>query len=767
LAGASGRLSAKNRWFFADGPVPPWGIAPVTGHLIRILKEGFMKKSLSFIITALLFAALIALTGCEQATDNGNTVYAGRNTLYGSMTAADVQATIDEALAVNEPLVFEGGLTIGAGVVNLKNATIRIAGPVTTSNTAVIINAAYASLSWDPGATLNLNNANSIFIYRSQADAEQVTITGTNGTKVEFVERWEDIQSTATHVAVRNFTLGLTANHDYSTGSAIDPVDYSAALNKIYVLDKLTIPSDGAAPAAPYTAFVALGTVDVTGTNTVALAGTAITLAASATLTSSTGDVSIALPAASITTSALPAIKVEAGRDFTILSAVGTGFTGITVARLDGPGVLKVGSVLKTDVADTVTINAGNGTIEFTTALDSSAGIDIVLKDRVNAIFDDTIGVADFAFPVAADSSTGRVTFKKGVTFGAESGFRGPVEFNGAVARGNFALTFADVYLKNGVAVTLTDTAVVNLTAGSTIYRYDELFKTNDPIVTAQGDVVLTPVTGAILTALASPGTAPTTPEGIAALKKITLSGANLAITSGTLQVAGGGILEIDQKKLSTTGAAGALAVADGGTLALTGNVSSVIGFGIGDTTTSTVVNDIIVKGAGAATTLKASGGTVTLGGVVGGGKITGSVTEATLALGGTSADADINFALAAGNKTLTLDRVTLDLKDTGTLTISDATAVNVVALTNKAKLLLNQGTGAAGVDNENGYIVGGAHKGTIAGGARIAIGSTDASGATVYSIAHDAGSPVTITGKSSGTDHVVISKASTFVDTP
>jgi hypothetical protein len=400
-------------------------------------------------------------------------------------------------------------------------------------------------------------------------------------------------------------------------------------------------------------------------------------------------------------------------------------------------------------------ITGGNGNIEFTRGITAAASIEI--GGAVSSTFDGAVTVTSDAFTI---SSTGKTTFKSTLGLTQGSGgthnhtIAGDVEFQDEVTRtsGNLILG-GNVYLKEGKGITLTGVQTLTLTEGAVVHRG------TDPVLEAVADTTLTPITLAKLAAEPIPGTLPNTPEEIAALKKITLSAAGLAVTSGNLQVADGGRFEVNAVKLSTTGSAGTLSLADGGTIALT-VAGSVIGFGATDTVTATVVNDITITGAASVTTLKASGGVVTLGNSA----IRGSAADAALILGG-SASADIKIALAAGARTLNLDRVTLDLKDSGSLTLPEVSgAANIVSLTNKAKLLLNVGT--TGAENENGFI-NGTKTGIISGGDRIAIGATDQNGALVHSIAHDAGAPVLITGRNAaaGTNHVVITKAATFAN--
>jgi hypothetical protein len=684
------------------------------------------KKSLFFgaAALALFLAALMLMTGCSQATDSTTTV--GRNSIYGNVTAVELQTAVDRAVAAGESLVFESP-TIGAGQVNLKTARIVVRGTVTLSAGAFLNGADAAVTQADEDARIVGNTATSYYIYPQGMTHDWVT--GTNIIKVEYLPGGlSTMQSTSTHVAVREFKLGPARNNDYSVKpEGVDPNSFTTApggLTAIYVIDKLTIPADANVTGAGIDMW-ALGTADVTGDLDLSgITANDIVFAQCSTLTSSReGGVTIvfeaSVPGTKLAASTLN-VKVESGKNITVRG----GATATTLNKLDGSGTLLF------DADPTaVTINGGDGTIEF--AQPVTAGT-FVLKDTVKAVFGYNVTAATFT-PLT-NTSTGKVTFKGTVAFAAASTIRGAVEFNKAVTRTAGALgLLGDVTLKNDVGITFA--SADTLTLGKSV------FVGPDKILTAVGTTVLTPTATATLTAAAAP------PENadqaaIDAAKKITLGTEDLAITSGTLEVASGGIFAIATgRTIKTTSVAaptpsGFLQVAPGGAISLDA-IDAIISFGptVGDNTITGAI--AMVRAAGAAVTLGKS--------------ITGNA-GASLAI--TAADALLT--VTGGGKTLTLEKVTLDLTANGKLVIAGAASVNTVTLRNQAKVLLNSDPG---VINTKEYIKGNAHTAAISGDA-IARGANDTDGA-VYAIEHGTGNSVVLTGAGASSD-VEISKAST-----
>jgi hypothetical protein len=669
-----------------------------------------MRKSLFLVRTVIFLTALIIITGCKQIINRVTTTTDGRNSLYGSITAAGLQALIDRASVTGETVVFESGFSIGAGDVNLKNVRVVINGVVTN---AALLNGAYAVVT-PADKNARLTNTGT-YVYPEGTPHNWIT----GGTKIAFLPKGlNSMQSTATHVAVREFKLGPVANIDYSTGAAIDPKNYSMALVNIYVVDKLTIPANGIKPS--FMGLTALGTVDVIESNTTAFAAGGIKLAATSTLTSSTSAVEITLDAP-VT---LGAVNVELGKNITF-KTTNTPAT-VTMERLGGAGTLVFDAV-----PNVVTIKSGDGAIEFIRPIGTAS---FNLKGSVAATFAHPITTA--AFPAAADSSTGQIVFNGTVGFGTTpSVIRGDVVFNHNVVQGPAALSLlGNVNIQNGKKITLHLNSPVTLGADKSISAGAV------PVLTAvDSSVVLTPNGMTTLTAGAAAPDANPTDQDLLNAKTLTLGGASLTISSGNLQVSSAGIFEIyettpgPQITLSTTAAAaGALSVAPEGTIVLA-NKNSFINI-------SAAVNDVIITGTGnagsktTAAALKASGGTVRLCSSV----IKGSAGGVSLVLSGGSNSAVITV------KNLVLDNVTLDLSDGGSLVLPvNAANPSTVSLKNQAKLLLI----ADGVPNTNGFIKGGSFV-SLTGGLPLALGDTDADKAAVHSIAHQAGlNPVILKG--------------------
>jgi hypothetical protein len=691
------------------------------------MQEGFtMRKSLFLVRVAVFLTALIIISGCKQVINSTTTTTEGRNSIYGSITAIGLQTAIDRAAAAGETVVFESGLSIGAGDVNLKNVRIVINGAV---DNAALLNGAYASITRGNEKARITNTGT--YIYPTGKPHDLVT----GGTKIEFLpDGLSGMQSTATHVAIREFTLGPLADTDYSMGSAIDPKSYSTALMNIYVVDKLTVPANGQKPNS--IGLTALGIVNVIESNAVVFTTGGIKLAATSTLTSSTSAVEITLP----TPVNLGAVKVEMGKDITFKTTNAP--ATITLERLDGPGTLMFDAV-----PNTVNINRGNGTIEFIKPIGTAS---FNLKGNVGAIFDYPITMA--SFPAAADSSTGQIVFKGTVGFSTTpSVIRGDVVFNHNVTQGVGALSLlGNVNLQNGKKITFYPNHQVTLGADKSI------LVGAIPVLTAvDGNVVLNSIGMATLTAgAAAPDVNPTDQQLLDA-KTLTLGGAPLTIISGNLQAASAGIFEIyettpgPQIVLSTTAKGSVLSVAPGGTIVLA-NRNSSINLGVS-------TNDVTITGTGsaggktAATTLTASGGTVSLGDSV----IKGSAVGVSLVLGSGSNSAVIT------SKNLVLDNITLDLSDSGALVLPmNAANPSTVSLKNQAKLLLM----ANGVPNANGFIKGGSFV-TLTGGLSRALGATDANGAEVHSIAHEAGRNTVVLKGPVLAGNATISKTTTFFD--
>jgi hypothetical protein len=673
------------------------------------------KKGLMLGFIAVLSAGLV-LTGCSQATDSTATTV-GRNSLYGTVTVPILQSRIDAAIAAGESIILEDNLTInttGGTVVDFKTARVHVNGSITA--TGVTINAVDAAVTWE-GDDGEFATSTGGYLYRRSEDitkADGITLRITSGTGAQFVDRLQDITESATRAAVRNFTFGPVADNDYSTGTAIPIRVNATGLNTLYVLGELTVPPGGVPPSVLIADGIrALGTVNVTGNDDTVLSNAKVFLTNPATITSKVvGGVVV-----TIASGTLPNVRVESGQDITIKDGITDTFT--IPGKLDGPGTLRVIPVIAT--GGTVTIGGGNGNVVFEGTITS--GNALTIKNTGTAAFKDDVAITAASITIAGDA-----VFEGNVT----------TTTSGAVSFGG------NVTLHNGKAVTLAyATAVDTLTLalGKTISVGGALVTGGggeripvSPVLKAAMKTVLTPADGAVLTAAAAYNNT-ASDEAKAAAKQITLDTAALAITSGDLRVVEEGIFTIDGIALSTASIFGALSLEPGGVINLADN-TSIINFGIAAAETA------ITGDAAVVTSLTAKGAVVTLGQ----GAITGAGATLTphIATGGAAGTNDMIIGPIA-TKSLTLDGATLDLSESGKLTILGTGSVTLV---NQGKLFLVPD----GFPNTYDYISYTPNFGVIGGGTRIALGATEMNETSpvaiaISSIAHQSGAGVTISG--------------------
>jgi hypothetical protein len=362
-------------------------------------------------------------------------------------------------------------------------------------------------------------------------------------------------------------------------------------------------------------------------------------------------------------------------------------------------------------VVTALTINGGDGNIRFSEA---AAPTFISALNSGTVTFDN-----DVASLLAATDST----------------IAGNAVFGALTTAGNLAV-YGDVTLASDKKVTLANGKTLTLGAGKTVsVRFTP--RGQAPVI---APVLITGPAGVVLTAggtstlAAAPDPTQTSETAIANAKRLILAGSALEITDGILRVAPGASFAIDGVALTTGVAAteiGYLAVEDGGTLVLTATGTSSIG--IGDNT-----------GIAGASTLKASGGTITLGND----KIAGSVYGAVL----TGASGAPVFTLAA-DSLLTLEQADLNLASYGSLII---TAPARVILTERGKITLNNGTDGIPTTRSK---IGAA---TLSGGF---VGLTSPTATTtqqVWSVAHTDAAAADVSIAVSGTTDVTLAKSGT-----
>ena len=739
-----------------------------------------LKKSLIFGSVALFLAALITLTGCptDPETDSGGSSGAYKHSIYGTIVDPyQAQDIIDRAIAAGETVYLQHGLSLRPGHINFKNATVVVVGTVRNAGAdPLVLNAADANVTFQ--GSLDLNDDDH-YIYKGTAPSGIDTVN-----LVEFKERLDLIQPTATAAAVRKFKLGSKVNHDYSTSTdGINARVTAQLLRTLYVVEELTVPTDGVSPGIgagvdPLTVdpltIVALKTLDVLDSpadNTVFTSGR-VRQGTSATLTSTKGNVTLTYPAAA---TIIQNITVESGKTIKL-----RGLTGLTIAgKLKGAGTLEVESDL---AAGTVTIGhyvigGGDGNVKFTGAVANVTAVII--------------------------RSTGKTSFVNalsGIT--AESYIAGDVEFlGGGAVGGGLTVTGAgapadpvditlwgNVTLKNsdfpGIAagtyktISLTN-ATLTLGAGKTISigggKYSGTGATVPltPVLTAgsEGVTVTAGATPAVLTAAPPLSTSGSTNEDAAkrnANNKLTLSNAGIEITTGSLEVAPEATFEISDATVTTKlGTAtdidiGFLSIADGGKISLTETATA------GSPTID--IGDTLLSYATVGTaSLAASGGSVTLGN-----NTLEGAKAASLAVTGNDVAIGLDSGAAVvGGKSLTLKGLTLDLASRGNLGIGydAARVVNKLILTDGATLKLSnptEGSTAVDPDPATGLskigTLSGANvvRGGISGDSVLQILSNNASKTPkALTLAHDgSGSSVNITGTGGA---VVLNKSSTF----
>jgi hypothetical protein len=733
---------------------------------------------------ALFLAALITLTGCPTEADDDDSGGSGahRHSIYGTnVSPYQVQDVIDAANAANETVYLQPGLTIKNGHINFKDAKVYVVGVVSpaTIGDRLVINAADARVTFGPQGRFSLGD-NGHYIYPQGTPPAKTQVD--TGNLVEFKNSLETIQPTATAAAVRNFKLGTLSNYDYSTDSAgINARITAKGLKTLYVIDTLTIPTDGKAPGqgaesgADPLAITALKTVDVLDTPADSSAAKLerITLGTSSTLTSTKGNVTLTFDAAD---KSIPNVKVEQGREIKF-----AGLNGVFTieGRLTGPGTLEVGGTLTDAITiGTDLLGGGDGDVKFTgtvtgvtavviwstgkTTFDTAlTGLKDTTKDKPSYIAGDVVFSEDIKVQDGYLTLKGNVSLKNTPT-AAVSGNERDISLNASVA---------------------DKEAVLILGAGKTISVGGEKYSGTGgttipwtPIVTAAG-------TDNLELTVKYDGTASTTavfevPKPITftnstsedALKrnasnKLTLKTGNIEITSGNLQVVKDATFEILEKtvktKIPTTTdpKIGFISAVDGGRIALTSTNTAdanKANVDIGDA--GVVITWVATSANSSSAYLAPSDGTVTLGSST----IEGDTTAATLAVLTNSATIKVD----SSGKALTIRKANINLNTRGLLSIG-ATGSKLI-LTDGAKLSLAaipEGSTAVPPAEDAGFTKIGvnAGNGTISGNAVLNILSSNLSKTPkAVSLAHDGvGASVNVT---TGDTAATLNNGSVFI---
>jgi hypothetical protein len=585
--------------------------------------------------------------------------------IYGwDVDPYQAQEAINNAIAAGEAIVLEHNLKIQPGELNFKNAEVRVNGTVIFADG--VMNMADARVSWAPNAKIELPAA---YILRKGHKADAIGKVP-DGAMVEFVEGVEEIMSTTEAAAVRNFKLGPKQNHDYSKNpDGVDARITNENLRRLYVVGTLSVPSEGTplsgGPLDSLT-LIPLDTLDATGTIPVEVVASGIFPGTCSTLTSSRG-VTITWYNNEIR---IPNVRVEAGKEITLLQNPANPHPLIIRGKLTGPGTLTFG-------ATDITINGGDGNFIATGA-----------QARKLSVY--TTGTAIFTHDVAIPYDGLGSVIHSNVTFKGNVNAIDSLALMGDVTLGQGSLG-------TGQQITIAQGRTLTLGAGKTITVQIEPKDTTNiisaPLLAAvDGDVQLRAEDdGIALRTLPRPDNKP---DDIAEAKAIlvrTIGTVNtnldrLQIVTGTLQVLPEAILSINGTNAADTsvelytninGSAkqfGYLAVAAGGTLSLANSNFFTIGYG-------NVAGEYTAFSG--PFTVTPTGGTVKLGNH----RIAGSAPDTKLApVKGTTG----NITVAGTTGTLALEQVALDVVAYGNITLEDVGGR--VSLDNGAKIIMLAG---------------------------------------------------------------------------
>ena len=530
-----------------------------------------MKKSLIFWFAAVTCAAWI-LVGCESPTngDAGSAGPAGPATLPTSASPALLKAYFAET---NKVFVVAA---LGAGTFEVPaGKTLAVVGDVDISSVDdTVINAYYGTLDVSAGC-FTVDGGNVFIVPQAKVAEVKAALTGAGVVPEKFTGTLSGSTPALTAPAVFE-SLGIGGSGQIT---AADFATFTAS-NIAYVVGDVTIDASTAA---------VLSSANLTVYGEIKAGGTAASLTLGANVKGSLTATSNLTLAGTIT----GVTKLNTGT-YTVSSAL----TSVSLPELDsGTG----GKLSLTGAVTAVTISGGTGNIEFNT------------------------GTPAFASTASSFGNTGLTTFK------ADAGsnnvaltFAGPVAFEGDFTRttGGAYSFGGDVTITSTKKITLGGTDTVTLAEGKSIK-----VGTDTVLTAGAANVVLTPVSGAVLTATAAGGGSPA---------KIAASTQNITVTSGTLAVSG----ELESTDKNITIATGAtLSIASGGKVTTKGDAGSgaVV---LGDST-----NGVTLTGAGSWT---AGGADVALSqtatdaaaiGASGAATLTASGTPAINVLAGSSAD--------------------------------------------------------------------------------------------------------------------------------
>jgi hypothetical protein len=660
------------------------------GEHIFFEEELFMTKGKKFFLgmAVLLMSASLFLVGCGDPADGMNGA-PGSHNLNGGPSVAGVQAAIDAAVATGGT-VFLDNVTVtaaAAAIIDFKTANVTVIGPLTTAGAVdLVINAAEANVTLGADAALALGESTHLFIKKPNLNLAD---TGSG-----------DVVDVVTELPENLLAGSVTAVKDLKLGAADSIIDNLT----VYVYGTLTVDDDSALLTGSGTVVKAIGKVNVTETNAVALSDDTVVDYSNAVITSSKA-VTINLGAA-VTKAAF---DIANGRDISLHADV----LSIADTKIDGEGTLKVlGPV--TDVA-----TSGTGNIAFPNA---TGTITVLTLGNTGTI------AFGHSAPLTIDDVTatfdGNATFASGIALaqGGKVVFNGDATLATTTKIASAAATSDAVTLKSGKAI-----KVGNATASTTLLQ-------------AQGgDITLTPGgTSAELTvtAAASPAPAKLAVGG----QDVTIGGTGTAVVYGELDASAKDVTVGSTVSLAV--AAGAKVTTNTGTIILGDATNGVILDGNGSWTAGGAANSaIVLRGAADASSISyatqgttSTPGTFTASGtapnitVKDGASATNVLTigEGTvIELGVTSGAAVGSITLTAattkfGQVTLTDASSVIQIGGTSAGVLSSAVGLFVIAAADN-KLLCNALSSATGVavhkssDNKLVKITGGSAASTMA----------------------------------------------------
>jgi hypothetical protein len=414
-----------------------------------------LKKYMIFGSVVLLLAALLTMTGCSQATDSdgGSTAAHSANYLYGNANQDDVDIAVKAARLGNRSVVLGENLRLtGTGpltaVADFEDMPVRVEKDVTVNN--MIINAAYANFTFDPGASITLG-ANAVFIYSGIPDEKNIILApGVAGNaKVKLVDKpLLGTQGTDTGIAVADYHLGPNFNDIHR-----DVID-------LYVLKTLKIDAQSVAVPAGTAGdprVIALGEVDLAASYSPPV-GADIVFTSSATLTSKVpgvilnfpDDTALTLPTIEATVPIniaghtsddignLRIVDIKGPSTLTISPANGQNMGTLRIDNVSESGKVVVstanlgattipanagsisltatGTMATVTIGDPVTETGGNartGTIALSVTAITAA---VTVVDNEGVIEFDTPLISGGGIDIARNAKTGEIIFKRSLT---------------------------------------------------------------------------------------------------------------------------------------------------------------------------------------------------------------------------------------------------------------------------------------------------------------------------------------------------------------